>query len=89
MRGGPSRSPYPGEAHVTGNGLTHGTIAGMIFNDLLQKRSNPWAKLYDPARKPTSFQGLKAAGRKPTQSCSWERHVSVEIVVHVSKTSGS
>jgi glycine/D-amino acid oxidase-like deaminating enzyme/nitrite reductase/ring-hydroxylating ferredoxin subunit len=43
----------------SGNGLTHGTIAAMIFNDLLQKRPNPWEKLYDPARMPKSLQGVK------------------------------
>lgn len=35
----------------SGNGLTHGTIAAMIFADLIQGRENPWTALYDPARK--------------------------------------
>jgi glycine/D-amino acid oxidase-like deaminating enzyme/nitrite reductase/ring-hydroxylating ferredoxin subunit len=35
----------------SGNGMTHGTIAGMLITDLIQGRENPWAKLYDPARK--------------------------------------
>jgi glycine/D-amino acid oxidase-like deaminating enzyme/nitrite reductase/ring-hydroxylating ferredoxin subunit len=35
----------------SGNGLTHGTIAGMLITDLVQGRENPWADLYDPARK--------------------------------------
>jgi glycine/D-amino acid oxidase-like deaminating enzyme/nitrite reductase/ring-hydroxylating ferredoxin subunit len=35
----------------SGNGMTHGTIAGMLITDLIQGRSNPWEKLYDPARK--------------------------------------
>ena len=34
----------------TGNGLTHGTIAGMLLADLVAGRSHPWAALYDPAR---------------------------------------
>jgi Rieske Fe-S protein len=33
-------------------GITHGTIAGMLISDLVLGRENPWAKLYDPARKP-------------------------------------
>lgn len=33
-----------------GNGLTHGTIAGMLLRDLLLERENPWAELYDPGR---------------------------------------
>ena len=34
----------------SGNGMTHGTIAGMLLADLIQGRGNPWAGLYDPAR---------------------------------------
>ena len=36
----------------SGNGMTHGTIAGILLRDLILGRSNPWEKLYDPARKP-------------------------------------
>ncbi len=35
----------------SGNGMTHGTIAGMLLTDLIAGRGNPWEKLYDPARK--------------------------------------
>jgi glycine/D-amino acid oxidase-like deaminating enzyme len=35
----------------SGNGMTHGTIAGMLLTDLIQGRANPWADLYDPSRK--------------------------------------
>lgn len=35
----------------SGHGLTHGTIAGILVTDLVQGRDNPWASLYDPARK--------------------------------------
>lgn len=35
----------------SGNGMTHGTIAGMLLTDLIAGRANPWEKLYDPARK--------------------------------------
>jgi glycine/D-amino acid oxidase-like deaminating enzyme/nitrite reductase/ring-hydroxylating ferredoxin subunit len=34
----------------SGNGMTHGTIAGMLLCDLIQGRENAWATLYDPAR---------------------------------------
>jgi glycine/D-amino acid oxidase-like deaminating enzyme/nitrite reductase/ring-hydroxylating ferredoxin subunit len=36
----------------SGNGMTHGMIAGLLITDLVQGRENPWAKLYDPSRKP-------------------------------------
>jgi Rieske Fe-S protein len=34
----------------SGHGMTHGTLAGMIITDLIQKRENKWATLYDPSR---------------------------------------
>lgn len=34
----------------SGNGMTHGTIAGMLITDLVEGRDNPWASLYDPGR---------------------------------------
>ena len=41
----------------SGNGMTHGTIAGILIPDLIAGRTNRWQKLYDPGR--LSF---KAAG---------------------------
>jgi Rieske Fe-S protein len=47
----------PGDENVlvvtgdSGNGITHGIIAGMLISDLIAGRENPWAKLYDPSRK--------------------------------------
>jgi Rieske Fe-S protein len=38
----------------SGNGMTHGTIAGILLTDLIQGRDNPWASLYDPSRKTVS-----------------------------------
>lgn len=34
----------------SGNGMTHGTIAGMLLSDLIQGWVNPWAALYNPSR---------------------------------------
>lgn len=34
----------------SGNGMTHGAIAGMLLTDLVLGRKNPWAFLYDPSR---------------------------------------
>lgn len=35
----------------SGNGMTHGTIAGMLITDLVMGRKNAWEELYDPSRK--------------------------------------
>lgn len=47
----------PGDKNVyvvtgdSGNGITHGTIAGMLITDQIMGRANPWEEVYDPARK--------------------------------------
>jgi glycine/D-amino acid oxidase-like deaminating enzyme/nitrite reductase/ring-hydroxylating ferredoxin subunit len=35
----------------SGNGITHGVIAGILLTDLILGRANPWAEIYDPKRK--------------------------------------
>ena len=34
----------------SGNGMTHGTIAGILITDLILGKKNPWAEVYDPSR---------------------------------------
>jgi glycine/D-amino acid oxidase-like deaminating enzyme len=34
----------------SGNGMTHGTIAGILITDLILERENQWEKLYNPSR---------------------------------------
>jgi nitrite reductase/ring-hydroxylating ferredoxin subunit len=34
----------------SGQGMTHGTIAGILLTDLIQGRPNPWAEIYNPSR---------------------------------------
>jgi glycine/D-amino acid oxidase-like deaminating enzyme/nitrite reductase/ring-hydroxylating ferredoxin subunit len=34
----------------SGNGMTHGTIAGILLTDLILERKNPWESIYDPSR---------------------------------------
>jgi Rieske Fe-S protein len=47
----------PGDANVyvvtgdSGNGMTHGAIAGMLIRDRITGQTNAWADLYDPSRK--------------------------------------
>jgi glycine/D-amino acid oxidase-like deaminating enzyme len=50
--------PNPGEdkniyiaTGDSGNGMTHGTIAGIVLCDLIQGKENRWANLYSPNRK--------------------------------------
>jgi len=41
----------------SGNGLTHGTIAGLLLPDLIAGRRSPWEHLYAPDRKPLHALG--------------------------------
>lgn len=34
----------------SGNGMTHGTLGGLIISDLINEKHNEWSELYDPAR---------------------------------------
>jgi glycine/D-amino acid oxidase-like deaminating enzyme/nitrite reductase/ring-hydroxylating ferredoxin subunit len=50
----------PGDKNIyiasgdSGNGLTHGTIAGILIPDLIFEKNNPWEELYQPSRKTLS-----------------------------------
>ena len=43
----------------SGQGMTHGTIAGILLTDLVMGRENPWEKIYDPRRVSLSPEALK------------------------------
>ena len=55
----PDGLPYIGQSAkgqysatgYAGNGLTFGTLAGIMVSDAILQRSNPWADLFDPNRK--------------------------------------
>ena len=55
----PDGLPYIGQSAdhqysatgYAGNGLTFGTLAGLIISDAILERANPWTELFDPARK--------------------------------------
>lgn len=55
----PDGLPYVGQnaqhqyeaTGYAGNGLTFGTLAGMMISDAILGRPNPWAELFDPGRK--------------------------------------
>lgn len=55
----PDGLPYIGQSAdrqysatgFSGNGLTFGTLGGIMMSDAILGRSNPWRELFDPARK--------------------------------------
>ena len=52
----------------SGNGITHGTIAGIILTDLILGKNSPWVSLYNPSRVPkeksTNSQSLENKNKK-------------------------
>ena len=48
----------------SGNGMTHGTLGGLIINDIIIGNPNPYIKLYDPSRITirTGMDYIKEAG---------------------------
>lgn len=57
----------------SGQGMTHGSIAGLLLTDLILDRPNPWAELYDPSRKPMHalWEYTKEAARMAGQYADW------------------
>jgi hypothetical protein len=55
------RSPGQERVYVatgdSGQGMTHGAVAGMLISDLILRGESPWEQVYDPARKPVKAMG--------------------------------
>ena len=70
--------PYIGETAphqysatgYSGNGLTFGTLAGMIIRDRLTSSSNDWSELFDPSRK-----SLRALAQVITENANYPAHL--------------
>jgi glycine/D-amino acid oxidase-like deaminating enzyme/nitrite reductase/ring-hydroxylating ferredoxin subunit len=75
----------------SGQGMTHGTIAGILLTDLIAGRENRWAGLYDPARK--SLRSLKEfAGENLNvagQYVDWVTGGDVDSVDQIAPDSGA
>lgn len=62
----------PGHPHVyvvtgdSGNGLTHGTIAGMLLPALIEERKHPWKHIYSPSR--SLLRGIGELAREVVRS---------------------
>jgi glycine/D-amino acid oxidase-like deaminating enzyme/nitrite reductase/ring-hydroxylating ferredoxin subunit len=48
----------------SGHGMTHGTLGAQIITDLICKRPNPWADLFDPGRVTVKASSLKEFARE-------------------------
>ena len=75
----------------SGNGMTHGTIGGMVITDLILGRPNHWAALYDPGRITLRASGefAREAANMAAQYVQWLTAGDVEAVDEIPKDSGA
>lgn len=57
----------------SGNGMTHGTLGGILVSDMITGKENPWASLYDPKRLPLKMPRtyLSEALNMASQYADW------------------
>ena len=74
----------------SGNGITHGTIAGMLLSDLILGKNNRWSALYDPSREVKekmrnsssgdgSDSSMDSSSNKNSKKNDWKKKVSHSI----------
>jgi len=75
----------------SGNGLTHGTLGGLLVADLVQGRDNPWRELYDPGRKPVRAGGewLRENANVALQFRDWVKPSQVSDVDDIAAGTGA
>ncbi len=75
----------------SGQGLTHGTIAGMLLTDLITGRENRWAELYDPSRKSLRTVGtfIQEAANVAAQYLDWVTAGDVDSEEEIARNSGA
>lgn len=58
---------------TSGNGMTHGTLGGMILKDIITGKENPWIKMYSPSRITLKTTGdyLHEVGNMVAQYADW------------------
>ena len=57
----------------SGNGMTHGTLGGMIIKDIITGNENPWINMYSPSRITLKTTGdyLHEVGNMVAQYADW------------------
>jgi len=75
----------------SGQGITHGTIAGILLTDLICGRNNEWATLYDPGRKTLSaaWDFAKENVNVAAQYSDWATGGDVDSVEKIGRDDGA
>jgi glycine/D-amino acid oxidase-like deaminating enzyme/nitrite reductase/ring-hydroxylating ferredoxin subunit len=74
----------------SGNGMTHGTIAGMLLPELIRGRHSAWSELYDPKRRLRALGTLiKEAAHSTAPYVDWLRGGDVASFDSIPRSSGA
>lgn len=75
----------------SGMGMTHGTIAGLIFSQMIHGQHHPWAGLYDPSRRTVRAVGEFTRENLNTawQYADWITPGDIHDVVEIPRDCGA
>lgn len=64
----------------SGNGMTHGTLGGLIITDMINGKENQWAEIYKPTRIPLKNAGnyIREALNMAAQYADWISKEDIE-----------
>ncbi|MEO8516012.1 MAG: FAD-dependent oxidoreductase [Flavobacterium sp.] len=75
----------------SGNGMTHGTLGGIIINDLINNKENRYTELYDPSRITLSAARsfVQEAGNMAAQYLDWFSGGDVDKIESIPANEGA
>jgi glycine/D-amino acid oxidase-like deaminating enzyme/nitrite reductase/ring-hydroxylating ferredoxin subunit len=75
----------------SGNGMTHGTIAGMLISDLIQGNQNKWEEIYKPSRITMKVAGdyVHEVGNMAAQYADYVKPGDIESVDELGANQGA
>jgi glycine/D-amino acid oxidase-like deaminating enzyme/nitrite reductase/ring-hydroxylating ferredoxin subunit len=70
----------------SGNGMTHGTLGGLIITDMILGKQNKWQEIYKPTRTPLRVAGkyVKEALNMAAQYADWVSKEDIESAKELS-----
>jgi glycine/D-amino acid oxidase-like deaminating enzyme/nitrite reductase/ring-hydroxylating ferredoxin subunit len=75
----------------SGNGMTHGTLAGILISDLIHGKQNPWEEIYKPSRITLKVAGdyIHEVGNMAAQYADWVRAGDLESIQELGVNQGA
>ena len=87
----------PGDENIyiitgdSGNGMTHGTLGGIILTDIINGRENPWTNIYNPSRVTmnTAHDFLQEAGNMVSRYADWVKPADIKTTNELKPGNGA